>query len=358
MHERALSPYGYVTSAGEIVPADRETLLQLAGSKHPPYAVWTPESDGVVPPWQVPWLFERLMAPARESSLGQVKAFGLMAGLGLLVGGTEWIRNPGAAGGPPILLLVAFVWFGSALFEHIRLRRMTAAGFAAEVDEARRLPKGRTTTPVFTRALVVIIAIVAVAQLSVGAISLDRAALVKEAVRAGEWWRLFTAPLLHVTPTHLIFNGLALWVLGGLVERYTHRSYVPLVFLLTALAGGAASMLSERPSAGASGGIMGLMGFALVLSYKRRSLLPRRLSRDLLANIAWVAVMGLVAFQYIGNSAHAASLVSGALLGLLLIPGGGRTPHWEPGPVTRAAGWAAMGIVALSALQAVRVMVM
>ncbi|HET7233422.1 MAG TPA: rhomboid family intramembrane serine protease, partial [Longimicrobium sp.] len=169
----------------------------------------------------------------------------------------------------------------------------------------------------------------------------------------GEWWRLFTAPLMHAGLLHLLFNGMALLALGGLVERYAHRAYVPLVFLLTALAGGVGSFVlyPHTNSVGASGGIMGIVGFALVLSYRRRSLLPRSLSHELLADVAWVAVMGLAAYQYIDNGAHASGLLAGALLGLLLVPrGGGETPHWEPGPAIRAAGWVSLAILAASAL--------
>jgi hypothetical protein len=43
-------------------------------------------------------------------------------------------------------------------------------------------------------------------------------------------------------------------------------------------------------------------------------------------------------------------LAAGALLGLLLVPRGGETPHWEPGPAIRAAGWASLAILAASAL--------
>jgi membrane associated rhomboid family serine protease len=228
---------------------------------------------------------------------------------------------------------------------------------ASEATGVRRVPFGRPGAPVFTRALLVIIIVVAISQLSVGTISFQEAGLMKDAVRGGEHWRLFTAPLLHHDPLHLLFNGLALLVLGSLVERLGHRAYVPLVFLVAALAGGIGStLMSPNPSIGASGGIMGLMGFALAMSYRRRRFLPPTLTRDLLTNIVWVAVMGFAAYRYIDNSAHAAGLAAGVALGLLLVPRGGMTPYWEPGPATRAAGWVAMGIIILSALQAIGAM--
>lgn len=350
------SDHGYVTADGAVVAADRDTLLRMSLSGQPPAGVWTPETRGVVPTYQVPWIFERLMEPARKNAWGQVQATGFLAALATVVGGVAWFQAPpGTSGGPPLLLVIAVIWFARSLLDHRRLRRMTADDFAAEIEEARRLPGARTGTPVFTRALAAIIGVVAAGQmLSIGSASMDAAGLVKAAVRAGEWWRLFTAPLLHVNPIHLGFNGMALLGLGALVERYANRAYVPLVFLLTALAGGLGSFVyTDGTSVGASGGIMGLVGFALVLSLRRRALLPRSLTQDMLANVVWIAVMGLMAYQYIDNGAHAAGLLAGALLGWLLVPRGGDTPHWEAGPATRVAGWASMGVLAASAAFAV-----
>ncbi|HET7230612.1 MAG TPA: hypothetical protein VFJ16_11455, partial [Longimicrobium sp.] len=176
---RPLSDYGYVTADGQPVSTDRDTLLEAALSRPPPRGVWTPESGGVVEPYQVPWIFERLIAPAREKAWEQVKATGFLAALATLVGGLGWLQQPAASrGGPPLLLLVAVIWFGRSLLDYRQVRRITAAEFAAEVDEARRLPRGRAGVPVFTRAVAAIIGVVALAQLALPN-DLESAALVK-----------------------------------------------------------------------------------------------------------------------------------------------------------------------------------
>ncbi|HEX9937281.1 MAG TPA: rhomboid family intramembrane serine protease [Longimicrobium sp.] len=353
------SDYGYVRTDGVPVPVERDELLRVCLGDPRPVGVWTPETEGVVPPWQVPWIFTKIMEPVIQKSWEQVKGTGFLFGMGLLVGGLALSSDPGAArSGPPLLLVVAGIWLGQALLDWHRMRKMTPADVAAEVEEARTLPRARSGPPMLTRALAAIIVVIAVAQSLSPGVSYDAAGLVKSAVRAGEWWRLFTAPLLHVGLMHLGFNAVTLLALGGLIERYAHRVYVPLVFLLTALAGGLGSLAlyPDTRSVGASGGIMGLVGFALVLSLRRRSLLPRSLTHELLADVGWVAVMGLAAYQYIDNAAHGAGLLAGALLGLLLVPRGGTTPHWEPSPVIRAAGWAALAGVAASALAAIAAM--
>ena len=357
-HARPPSDYGYVAN-GVTVPATRDELLAACLGDQRPAGVWTPETGGVVPPWRVPWIFTAMMAPVIQKSWETVKGTGFLFAMGLvitvpaLLSGSESGRS-----GPPLLLLVAGIWFGQAFLDYRRIRRMTPADVDAEVEEARRLPQARRSPPLLTRALAVVIVVVTVAQSFSPGSSFEAAGLVKPAVRAGEWWRLFTAPLMHGGLMHLAFNAMTLLALGGLLERYSHRACVPLVFLLTALAGGLGSvaLYPNATSVGASGGIMGLVGFALVLSLRRRALLPRSLMHELLADVGWVAVMGLAAYRYIDNAAHGAGVLAGALLGLLLVPRGGDTPHWEPSAPVRAAGYAALAGVAASAVAAVAVM--
>ncbi len=45
--------------------------------------------------------------------------------------------------------------------------------------------------------------------------------------RVGEYWRLFTAMLLHDGILHLLFNLYALYALGPLVEGYSATSALP-----------------------------------------------------------------------------------------------------------------------------------
>jgi membrane associated rhomboid family serine protease len=82
----------------------------------------------------------------------------------------------------------------------------------------------------------------------------------------GQWWRLASAALLHWGPIHLLFNGLALYQLGRLVEwLFGHWRYA-LILVTAALAGSALSLYLNIPfavSAGASGGLYGLFGALL-----------------------------------------------------------------------------------------------
>ena len=343
---------------GTAVAATRRQLAERCEKSPLPELVWTPESDALVEPWEVPWLFAAFVRQRLDAVREQMKVYGFMFGAWIVI--TLIVLASGE--GVPAFNAIFLVLSASTLAQHVmtyrQLKRLTPASFATQVAEMRALPAARAGRPVFTWALAAIIALVAVAQsLSPGS-SPEAAGLVKDAVRAGEWWRLFTTPLLHGNILHLLMNGGALLALGTLVERYAHRAFVPLVFLLAALAGDAGSFLvfPHTTSVGASGGIMGMVGFALALSLRRRALLPKSLASAILRDIGWIAVMGLAGYRFIDNGAHAGGLLAGIAVGALLVPRGGATPHWEPAPAVRAAGWAALAVIAASAIAAAVVM--
>lgn len=93
--------------------------------------------------------------------------------------------------------------------------------------------------------------------------------LVPAAVAGGEWWRVVTAGFLHFGPLHLLFNMLALWVIGRDMEVFLGRARLLGIYLVALLGGSAAALLFYGPTAqvaGASGAVFGLMGgLAVVL---------------------------------------------------------------------------------------------
>jgi membrane associated rhomboid family serine protease len=94
-------------------------------------------------------------------------------------------------------------------------------------------------------------------------------ALVPALVQTGEWWRVLTSGFLHIGPIHLLFNMMALWVLGRDMEAVLGRGRFLAVYLVALLGGAAAVMVFYAPNqavAGASGAVFGLMGgLAVVL---------------------------------------------------------------------------------------------
>ncbi len=151
----------------------------------------------------------------------------------------------------------------------------------------------------------------------------------KQALAAGEWWRLVTPVLVHGGLLHLLFNMYFLYLVGPLVEQLYGSARFVLLYVLTAAAGSAASFLfgGSAPSVGASGAIFGLCGVLLVVSAVHRPVLDRR-GRAIMSQIGFLVVLNLIiGFGFgalvaanIDNAAHVGGLLAGLWLGFVLPP--------------------------------------
>src|SRR5271168_650506 len=94
------------------------------------------------------------------------------------------------------------------------------------------------------------------------------------AVGSGQIWRLFLAPLLHGSWSHLIGNCVAMALVGFLLEPIIGRGWFGLIFAASALGGMAGSMIGNPSwvtTVGASGAITGLIAAAFVMSFHGRA---------------------------------------------------------------------------------------
>src|SRR2546421_716410 len=91
------------------------------------------------------------------------------------------------------------------------------------------------------------------------------------AIAHHEYWRLLTAGFLHAGLFHLMFNMLALYILGGLLEPAVGRFRFGLIYFVSLLCGsfGALLLAPNEPTVGASGAIFGLMGAAVIVMRNR-----------------------------------------------------------------------------------------
>jgi len=141
-------------------------------------------------------------------------------------------------------------------------------------------------------------------------------ALVPNAVADGEWWRLLTGGFLHFGPIHLLFNMMALWVIGRDIEPALGRARFLAVYLVSLLGGSAAVMLLSPPNAfvaGASGAVFGLMGALAVLL--RRLRIP-------LGQVGGLIVVNLVItflIPGISIAGHIGGLLTGAIATAALV---------------------------------------
>lgn len=174
------------------------------------------------------------------------------------------------------------------------------------------------------------------------------AGLVKpDVISKGEYWRVLTSGLLHAGLLHIYFNAQAFFGFGGLIEIVADRARMSIVFVLAIIGGALFSTMftPEGTSVGASGGIMGLIGYLAVYGQRRKRQLPTDFLRNMLVNIGFVAAFGLVGYQFIDNFAHLGGLLVGAAYGFITIPRDINDDPRKMGAVTEAAGMIAMGIL-------------
>ncbi len=268
--------------------------------------IWDPGSPRWVCAEEVSWLVEAVQSRERlrleqgRDEAARTSLWLLLAVvLGAVAGGTS-----GAAQGAWLLAMLGIAPLLDHSWDLYRLRSSGAESSAQSALHARYLTWLEHQTGTWTGALGVGIGLVAAVQLAVAVIDGSRssilaAGVVKAAVRNGEWWRLLTGTLLHGSVLHLLFNGLSLWGLGKVVEVTFGWAYLPLTFVLGAVAGSICSLilLPDTTSVGASGGILALLGFVLASAWSQRSAIPLFLYRGLLRSVVYCAIGGVVAYR-------------------------------------------------------------
>ena len=138
----------------------------------------------------------------------------------------------------------------------------------------------------------------------------------------GAWWRMITAPMLHGNVIHLLMNAAGLLYLGRRTEILARWPHMLLVFAGAAWVGGLASFywIPDKIAVGASGGLMGLLGFMLVFEYMHPRIVPKPARVRLLAGLVMLAVIGLLGMSFIDNAAHVGGLVAGMAYALVVFP--------------------------------------
>lgn len=141
----------------------------------------------------------------------------------------------------------------------------------------------------------------------------------------GEWWRMLASTFLHGGLLHIAFNMLALWSLGPLMEKLTGRLPFLLMYLACGL-GGSLLSLWWHPmivSIGASGAIFGVAGALLAVLYLKHVPIPKEYLKKNLGSVGAFVVYNLAfgaVVPGIDNSAHLGGLLTGLLVGAMLVP--------------------------------------
>lgn len=154
-------------------------------------------------------------------------------------------------------------------------------------------------------------------------------ALDKQALAAGEIYRIVSVTLVHANLIHLLVNMYALYLLAPLVERAWGSARFAVFYVLTAAAASTASFLvSPNLSVGASGAIFGLVGVLFAGTRIHRPMLDRQ-ARAIVPQLGMIVVINLAfGFMFSGtidNAAHIGGLLAGLWLGFFVPPGKVRT---------------------------------
>lgn len=152
-------------------------------------------------------------------------------------------------------------------------------------------------------------------------------ALYPEAVFYGQWWRLLTAGFLHYGVVHLLLNLLGLKLLGPYVEALLGHLRFLALFLVCIVASmigvsllGLVGLIAPELMVGASGGIMGLVGYLGAHFLKEwirfRSVMNWQRVQALLLALA-IQVAFDLSTENVSFAGHASGAAAGFVIGML-----------------------------------------
>jgi membrane associated rhomboid family serine protease len=138
----------------------------------------------------------------------------------------------------------------------------------------------------------------------------------------GEFWRVATYSFLHFNWLHLLLNvGLLLWI-GRIVEQQVSIGRAAMIYFASVVCSAAVILLvhnwhpKEGATVGASGGVFGLLGAALIISYRQNG--HDRFRRSLWIVLA--AGFGVSLLPDISMAGHIGGIIGGVPLALLVKP--------------------------------------
>lgn len=155
-----------------------------------------------------------------------------------------------------------------------------------------------------------------------------------------EPWRMLTSALLHSpsSAVHILFNMLALWFIGRVVEPAIGGLRYGALLLLSAFGGSVAVLFLTdpfTPTVGASGAVFGLFGALFILLRSTGAQ-----TGGLIALVAVNMVIGFMPGLNISWQGHLGGLVIGLLSALVI----------AKAPRRRRALWQTLGLAAMAVL--------
>jgi membrane associated rhomboid family serine protease len=137
----------------------------------------------------------------------------------------------------------------------------------------------------------------------------------------GQWWRAATCVFVHIGPSHLVMNALALWILCRVAESVFGRVRTLALFCLGGVGGAVASyaVMTAGIAAGASGAAMAILGALVIEIATQRRRYPLHWRRGVTFMLLLVALAQFVADYALLGGVHWAH-VSGWIIGMVMSP--------------------------------------
>src|SRR5438132_7828933 len=136
----------------------------------------------------------------------------------------------------------------------------------------------------------------------------------------GEFWRIATYSFLHFNWLHFLLNvGLLLWI-GRIVEQQLGTGRGALIYFVSVICSAAVILLvhnlhpKEGATVGASGGVFGLLGAALIISYRQNG-------HDRFRRSVWIVLaagFGVSLLPDISMAGHIGGIIGGVVVALLV----------------------------------------
>lgn len=337
--------FGFQNTKGKRIAADslKELKKLIENSKHGVDLVWSPDSERLVSPEELTELrgvlVKRRAAWARND-ITDGRRLSLVMGVATFWAGYAAYSNSGGDWGDVInaptvavtaimLLIFGLVPWYEGHKELRKTGKRDGMYWQKEIEDARFDSwLGQHLAPFTLVLLLMMIVTVSAQWFGTGGIdwageTVKKVGLLKQTSPDGDiWWRYLTAPLVHGNLVHWLMNFAGLKYLARRAEILARWPHMVMVFLISAFVGGMTTVyfMPNNPSVGASGGILGLLGFLLVFETLHKRLVPKSARKRLLAGVMMVALMGILGFSFIDNAAHAGGLLAGMAYALLVFP--------------------------------------
>lgn len=143
-------------------------------------------------------------------------------------------------------------------------------------------------------------------------------AKLRQAIEAGQWWRLVTAGFLHGGLIHIGMNSWVLYDLGAQVEEAYGTARFLIIYFVTSVAGFYLSMLwNPGVSIGASAALFGLIGAMIALGTRLNTSQARAMRSFYVRWAVYGMALGFLV-SHVDNAAHLGGLAAGFALGYVI----------------------------------------